>query len=154
MTKLSSPPDAGGEQCVQVDLGERSYDIVIGNGIVSSSGPRIAGLFPDSKAIIITDETVDSLHGDTLRASLTNAGIDHCTHAVPPGETSKSFAMLERVVDAILANGMERNDVLIAFGGGVVGDLAGFAAGIARRGMPFVQIPTSLLAQVDSSVGG
>ena len=139
---------------VEVELGARSYDILIGRGILAEAGERISRLHPGSRAIIITDENVDDAHGDQLRQSLKASGIDCVTHSVTPGEPSKSFATLESVVDVILASGMERQDVLIAFGGGVVGDLAGFAAGIARRGMPFVQIPTSLLAQVDSSVGG
>ncbi|MEL6744281.1 MAG: 3-dehydroquinate synthase [Pseudomonadota bacterium] len=139
---------------VTVDLGDRSYDIHIGDGLISTVGARIASLFPEARAVIVTDETVDDLHGDRLRRSLDAASIIHHTIAVPPGESSKSFSMLERVVDGVLATGLERRDVLIAFGGGVVGDLAGFAAGIVRRGMGFVQVPTSLLAQVDSSVGG
>lgn len=143
-----------GHQTINVDLGDRSYDIEIGDGLLSQAGARIAALFPDSRAVIITDENVDHHHGAVLRASLDEAGIEHHSVVVTPGEPSKSFATLETVVDAILATGLERNDVLIAFGGGVVGDLAGFAAGIVRRGMGFVQIPTSLLAQVDSSVGG
>ncbi|MEO1397640.1 MAG: 3-dehydroquinate synthase [Pseudomonadota bacterium] len=139
---------------VTVDLGDRGYDIHIGDGLLATVGERVASLFPGARAVVVTDETVDALHGDTLRAGMDRARITHHTVSVPPGETSKSFAMLEHVVDAVLATGLERRDVLIALGGGVVGDLAGFAAGIVRRGMPFVQVPTSLLAQVDSSVGG
>ena len=134
---------------------DRDYDIVIGDGLLDSAGARIATLFPGRNAVIITDETVNDLHGERLRAGLLEAGMeDILTIAVPPGETSKSFSMLETVVDRILSDTFERGDVVIGFGGGVVGDLAGFVAGIVRRGMGFVQLPTTLLAQVDSSVGG
>ncbi|MEL6784856.1 MAG: 3-dehydroquinate synthase [Pseudomonadota bacterium] len=139
---------------INVDLGERSYEIVIGDGVVGEAGSRIAKMLPGARAVIVTDTNVDALHGDALRTGLTNAGIEHQTVVVPAGEKSKSYDGLQQVVEGIIAAGMERRDCLIAFGGGVVGDLAGFAAGIVRRGMPFIQIPTSLLAQVDSSVGG
>ena len=139
---------------IGVDLGERSYDIEIGGGLIGETGARISALFPGSRAVIVTDNNVNALHGDVLRCSLDKSGIEHHTVSVPAGEKSKSFMQLEAVVDGVLETGLERGDVLIAFGGGVVGDLAGFAAGIVRRGMGFVQVPTSLLAQVDSSVGG
>ncbi|MEP1205757.1 MAG: 3-dehydroquinate synthase [Rhizobiaceae bacterium] len=141
-------------QSIRVDLAERSYDIVIGDDVLPSIGARIAEMYPEARAVIITDTNVDGLHGEALRHSLAKSGVDHASVVVEAGEKSKSFATLEQVVDEILAAGMERGDVLLAFGGGVVGDLAGFAAGIVRRGMNFVQLPTSLLAQVDSSVGG
>lgn len=143
-----------GLERIAVDLGERSYDIEIGSGVLSSIGEKMSLLFPNSRAVIVTDQTVDGLHGDTVRGSLDQADIAYETVSVPAGEPSKSFAMLETVVDGVLGAGMERRDVLLALGGGVVGDLAGFAAGIVRRGMGFIQLPTSLLAQVDSSVGG
>jgi 3-dehydroquinate synthase len=139
---------------IRVDLGERGYDIFIGDGLVAQAGKYISDLHPDARCIIVTDDNVNALHGETLRQSLSDAGLESHTISVVPGEPSKGFATLETVVDGVLAAGMERGDVLLAFGGGVVGDLAGFAAGIVRRGMGFVQIPTSLLAQVDSSVGG
>ncbi|MEN0039923.1 MAG: 3-dehydroquinate synthase [Pseudomonadota bacterium] len=139
---------------VTVELGERSYDIVIGDGVLSSVGERIAWNYPGARAVIVTDDTVDGLHGETVRNSCFQAGVDTKTITVAAGEKSKSYATLETVVEGVLVAGMERGDVLLALGGGVVGDLAGFAAGIARRGMPFLQLPTSLLAQVDSSVGG
>jgi 3-dehydroquinate synthase len=107
--------------------------------------------FPKARVAIVTDSNVNKAHGDALRHALNNA---HITIEIPAGETSKSFAMLEFVVDKLLEAKCERGDVLLAIGGGVVGDLAGFAASIMKRGMNFVQIPTSLLAQVDSSVGG
>lgn len=139
---------------IAVDLGERSYPIEIGPGLIEQAGETIKRLHPQSRVVIVTDKTVNGFHGETLRAGFDRAGVEHTTIEVAPGEKSKSFATLETVVDQIIAAGLERGDVLVAFGGGVVGDLAGFAAGIVRRGMGFVQIPTSLLAQVDSSVGG
>lgn len=151
---MNAAPFGDAIETVSVDLGERSYDILIGTGVLRDAGNHIANLFPGSRAIIVTDDNVAELHGLTLQASLESAGIDHACVTVSPGEKSKSFDTLEDVVEGVLAAGMERRDVLVAFGGGVIGDLAGFAAGIVRRGMPFVQIPTSLLAQVDSSVGG
>ena len=141
-------------ETIRIELGQRSYTIEIGDGLLARTGDRLTALYPGARAIIITDQLVDSLHGDTLRVSLDVHEISHSTIAVPVGEKSKSFSMLEHVVDGVLEAGMERGDVLLALGGGVVGDLAGFAAGIIRRGMKFVQLPTSLLAQVDSSVGG
>lgn len=141
-------------QTVDVDLGNRGYKIEIGDGILAETGHYIRNLFPDARAVVVSDENVWRLHGAGLENSLAHAGIEHSHVLVAPGEKSKCFAVLETVVEAILATGLERNDVLLAFGGGVVGDLAGFAAGIIRRGMNFVQLPTSLLAQVDSSVGG
>jgi 3-dehydroquinate synthase len=139
---------------VPVALGARSYDIVIGDGLLDEAGQRITGLRPGAAAAIVTDETIAALHLARLETSLAAAGIRSTRIIIPPGEASKSFATLERVVDAILAARIERGDLVIAMGGGVVGDLAGFAAAIARRGTDFVQIPTTLLAQVDSSVGG
>ena len=139
---------------VNVELGSRSYPIFIGSALLETAGERIAVLRPAARCAIVTDVNVDAAHGDALRKSLSQAGIEHSTIVIPAGEASKSFAMLETVVDAIIGAKLERRDLVIAFGGGVVGDLAGFAASIVRRGMDFVQIPTSLLAQVDSSVGG
>jgi len=139
---------------IRVDLDDRGYDIVIGDGVLAQIGARVGGLFPNARAVIVSDETVNGLHGDTLRESLDGSGIGHETVLVSAGEKSKSFDTLQAVVDGVIAGGFERGDVLLALGGGVVGDLAGFAAGIVRRGMNFVQLPTSLLAQVDSSVGG
>lgn len=139
---------------VSVDLGDRGYDILIGDGILPGIGQRLKPLFPDSRTVIVTDDNVEKFHGDAVRDSLTAAGLDHRTVIVPAGERSKSYDQLQFLVEQLLEAGTERGDVLLALGGGVVGDLAGFAAGIVRRGMPFVQLPTSLLAQVDSSVGG
>jgi 3-dehydroquinate synthase len=139
---------------VPVALAERSYDILIGAGLIANAGASIAARFPGRAVAIVTDETVGALHAPALEAGLTTAGIRHHRITVPAGEATKRFAMLEQVVDQILGHRLERGDIVLALGGGVVGDLAGFAAAIVRRGMGFVQMPTSLLAQVDSSVGG
>jgi 3-dehydroquinate synthase len=138
---------------VHVPLGERAYDILIGPGLLAEAGARIAPLGARAAAIV-SDETVAPLHADRLVASLAERGLRSDTILVPPGEGSKSYEGLARVCDAVLAARIERGDVVVALGGGVVGDLAGFAAAVVRRGLPFVQIPTTLLAQVDSSVGG
>jgi len=139
---------------VPVALGSRAYDIVIGRGVVASLGERIKVLRPGAKTVIVTDATVAKHHLVACEASLKSAGIESSAINVPPGEGSKSFATFEKVCEAIVAARIERGDLVIALGGGVVGDLAGFAAASARRGLDFVQVPTTLLAQVDSSVGG
>jgi 3-dehydroquinate synthase len=139
---------------VRVGLAERAYDIVIGAGLVKQAGGRIAAAFPGVRAAIVTDSNVAASHLATLEASLGAAGIDHTAIVMEPGEKTKNFEALQHVVDAVLAARLERGDIVIALGGGVVGDLTGFAAAIVRRGMKLVQMPTSLLAQVDSSVGG
>jgi len=139
---------------VKVGLGERAYDILIGHGLVEEAGTRIAALFGKIRAAIVTDRNVAAFHLEPLLASLRQSGIDAVPIILPAGERTKSFDALQEVVDAILAVRLERGDIVIALGGGVIGDLAGFASGIVRRGMRFVQMPTSLLAQVDSSVGG
>lgn len=139
---------------VPVDLGTRSYDILIGPHLIAQAGVLIAPLLSRPRVAIVTDETVAGLHLETLQASLEDEGIKHTTITVPSGEASKSFSNLEAVVGELLSAGIERQDSVIALGGGVIGDLAGFAAAILRRGVEFIQIPTTLLAQVDSSVGG
>ena len=139
---------------VNVALGNRAYDIVIGRGVAASLGLRIAALKPGARLAIVTDENVARAHLDSLEAQLSAAGMTVARIVVPPGEGSKSFASFERVCDALIAAKIERNDLIVAFGGGVVGDLAGYAAASVRRGLDFVQVPTTLLAQVDSSVGG
>jgi shikimate kinase / 3-dehydroquinate synthase len=148
------PPSSASHSIVHVGLGDRAYDIVIGSNLLEEAGSRIAALAPGAACAIVTDETVAGLHVLELEESLTASGIRHARITVKPGEQTKSMTELTRVVDAILAAKMERGDLVIAVGGGVVGDLAGFAASITRRGMRFVQVPTTLLAQVDSSVGG
>jgi 3-dehydroquinate synthase len=154
MTTVPPAAEAGGNATrVHVALGERAYDILIGRGLLSDAGALIAPLGA-RRAAIVSDETVASLYADRLIASLAERGIGSASILVPPGEASKSYESLARVCDAVLASRVERGDLVIALGGGVVGDLAGFAAAIVRRGMRFVQMPTTLLAQVDSSVGG
>ena len=139
---------------VHVALGARSYDVEIGPGLMAEAGAHIAPLLKRRRVCVLTDETVASLHLEALREGLAAGGITMQALALPPGEATKSWPHLERAVDWLLAEKVERNDIVVAFGGGVIGDLAGFAAAILRRGVRFVQIPTSLLAQVDSSVGG
>ncbi|MET3583136.1 3-dehydroquinate synthase [Mesorhizobium robiniae] len=139
---------------VEVGLGDRAYDILIGSGLLSRAGTEISRRLPGTRAAVVTDVNVAAAHLDTLKAGLEKGGIQPAVITLPAGEKTKSFEHLEEVVDGVLAARLERGDVVIALGGGVIGDLAGFAAGIVRRGMNFVQIPTSLLAQVDSSVGG
>ncbi len=141
-------------ESVRVALGERSYDVVIGAGLITEAGTRIATLMPGRNVAIVTDETVAKRHLPALREALKKKGIEAAEIIVPAGETSKSFERLQAVVESILDARLERGDAVVALGGGVVGDLAGFAAAITRRGMHLVQMPTSLLAQVDSSVGG
>ncbi|MDN4986497.1 3-dehydroquinate synthase [Bradyrhizobium arachidis] len=139
---------------VDVALGDRAYDIVIGRGVLSSLGERVAALRPGVRTAIVTDRTVARYWLEPTEASLAAAGVPTSRVVVEEGEISKTYAGLEKVSEALIAAKIERNDLVIALGGGVVGDLAGFAAAILRRGVDFVQVPTSLLAQVDSSVGG
>src|ERR1700761_846223 len=139
---------------VDVALGDRAYDIVIGRDMLSSLGTRVAALRPGARTAIVTDRTVARHWLAKTEASLAEAGIATSHVIVEEGEGSKSYAVLERVSEALIAAKIERADLVVALGGGVVGDLAGFAAAILRRGVDFVQVPTSLLAQVDSSVGG
>ena len=139
---------------VPVALGSRAYNIAIGRGLLAELGQRIAALKPGASAAIVTDDTVAARHLKSAEAALAAAGIRAVPIVVPPGEASKSWDKLEEVCDRLLDARIERNDVVIALGGGVVGDLSGFAAAILRRGLDVVQVPTTLLAQVDSSVGG
>jgi 3-dehydroquinate synthase len=139
---------------VDVALGERAYDIVIGRDVLQSLGARVAALRPGARAAIVTDRNVAKHWLEKTEASLAEAGIATSRIVVEEGEGSKTYGGLEQVSEALIAARIERNDLVVALGGGVVGDLAGFAAAILRRGVDFVQVPTSLLAQVDSSVGG
>jgi 3-dehydroquinate synthase len=140
---------------LSVDLGARSYEIVIGAGLLRRAGEELRAVLRQPRTIVVTDEHLAaSGHLATLEASLAAAGIDSRTIVMPAGEGSKSLAALGDLLQRILTQGVERGSTLIAFGGGVVGDLAGFAAAILLRGIDYVQIPTSLLAQVDSAVGG
>jgi 3-dehydroquinate synthase len=139
---------------IPVGLGARSYEVRVGPGLIDWAGEAIAPFLKRRRTAIVSDETVWSLHGARLTAALARAGIAALPVVVAPGEQTKSFAGLADVTDRLLALELDRGDVVTAFGGGVVGDLAGFAAAIYKRGIDFVQIPTTLLAQVDSSVGG
>lgn len=139
---------------VEVALENRAYDIVIGRGVLASLGERVARLRPGVRTAIVTDRTVAKHWLEPAEASLAASGVPTSHIVVEEGEMSKTYAGLEKVSEALIAAKIERNDLVIALGGGVVGDLAGFAAAILRRGVDFVQVPTSLLAQVDSSVGG
>jgi 3-dehydroquinate synthase len=137
---------------IPVVLGDRSYEVLVGSGLLARSGALITDVFGRARVAVVTDENVASHHLATVIESLG----DRCRGSIvlPPGEQTKSFARLGELCDRLLALGVERGDVIVALGGGVIGDLTGFAAAILRRGVRFVQIPTSLLAQVDSSVGG
>ncbi|MDB5613355.1 MAG: 3-dehydroquinate synthase [Devosia sp.] len=139
---------------VHVALGDRAYDILIGPHLLDDAGAILAECFHGRRYGIITDENVAKAQLPRLIASLDAAGLNHTEIVLPAGESTKSWAFVGQAVEGILAARLERGDLIIALGGGVIGDLAGFAASIARRGMDFIQMPTSLLAQVDSSVGG
>ncbi|MBA4804700.1 MAG: 3-dehydroquinate synthase [Brevundimonas sp.] len=140
--------------CIPVSgSGFRPYEVVVGRGVLASLGSRLAPL-ARGRTAVVTDETVAALYGPAVLAGLEAAGVRARLLTVPPGEGSKSFAELERVLDRLAAFGLDRTDVIVALGGGVVGDLAGLAAALYMRGVDFVQVPTTLLAQVDSSVGG
>ena len=141
-------------ETVRVDLGPRSYDVRVGQGLIAAAGEEIAPLLARPRVAVLTDETVAEAHLPALEAALDAQGIAVSALALPPGEATKGWAHLSRATEWLLEEKIERRDVVIALGGGVIGDLAGFAAAILRRGVRFVQIPTTLLAQVDSSVGG
>lgn len=139
---------------VRVALGARSYDILIGSDLMDSLGQEIAARFGTVRAGIVSDSTVAPIYRARIEASLEQAGIESVGFEVASGEASKSLPVFEKLVEEVVGSRLERGDVLIALGGGVVGDLTGFVAASVRRGIGFVQVPTSLLAQVDSSVGG
>jgi len=139
---------------VAVALGARSYEILVGPGLLDDAGTRMLPVLAQRRVVIVSDTTVAGLHLDRLAASLDRAGISHDRIVLPPGEGSKDFAHLQRLADALLDRRVERRTTLVALGGGVIGDLTGVAAALVLRGIDFVQIPTTLLAQVDSSVGG
>ena len=145
---------AASVRTVRVELGPRSYDIAIGAGLLSRAGAMIATAFPGARVAIVTDANVARLHLPTVEKALAEAGQQLGSVVLPPGEATKSFAELAPLCERLLALGAERGDVVLALGGGVIGDLAGFAASILRRGVRVVQMPTTLLAQVDSAVGG
>jgi 3-dehydroquinate synthase len=151
---MTAPLKRSDPVTVDVALGDRAYDIVIGRDVLPSLGARIAALRAGARAAVVTDRNVAKHWLQTTLASLSQAGIGTSHIIVEEGEGSKTYAGLERVSEGLVSAKIERNDLVIALGGGVVGDLAGFAAAILRRGVDVVQVPTSLLAQVDSSVGG
>ncbi len=141
-------------EIVSVALGARTYDVCIGADLIARAGALIAPCAATGRVFIVTDKNVAKLHGPALAKSLEAAGLTQTAIVLPAGERTKSFRVLERLCRQLLQAGLRRRDLVIAFGGGVVGDLAGLAAGLVKRGVDFVQIPTTLLAQVDSSIGG
>lgn len=141
-------------EIVHVPLGDRAYDVLIGEGLISEAGRHVLPLLHRRRVAIVTDENVARLHLDALKTGLGQEGIEASALVLPAGEGTKNWENLSRSVEWLLDQKVERRDVVLALGGGVIGDLAGFAAAILRRGVRFVQVPTSLLAQVDSSVGG
>lgn len=157
MSAIPGFPVSPGVETVRVDLGERSYDILVGTGVLARAGEAIAATVGRRrKVVVITDQNVARFHMRPLMRSLDAEGVPLLGEPVvlPPGERTKDFGHLEALLETLLGRGLERGTILVALGGGVVGDLVGFAAAIALRGIDFIQIPTSLLAQVDSSVGG
>lgn len=141
-------------EVIPVELAGRGYEVRIGAGLLDAAGAHLAPVLRRPRLTIVADAVVAELHGARLSAGLAAGGVESRLITVPPGEGSKSFAELERVCGRLLDLGLDRGDAVAAFGGGVVGDLAGFAAAIYKRGIDLIQIPTTLLAQVDSSVGG
>ncbi len=146
--------DAAAAERVRVELGARSYDIWVGTDLLARAGALIAPLARGPRAVVVTDETVAPLHLPTVGPALTAAGLDWRAEVLPPGESTKTMRGLEDLLERLLAARPDRSLLILALGGGVIGDLAGFAASILLRGVDFVQLPTTLLAQVDSSVGG
>ena len=155
---MTAPPrmaaGSTGEERLVVGLGARAYDIVIGEGLIADAGRHVRSLLRLPKVAIVTDANVAARHLDPFRAALDRTGIASETVTLPPGEATKDFAHLEDLAERILALGIERASTLVALGGGVIGDLTGFAAAVLLRGVDFIQVPTTLLAQVDSAVGG
>ena len=141
-------------EIVSLPLGPRAYNIHIGEGLLEEAGPLLAPLLPRLRTVVVTDENVFAAQGARLAAGLEKAAIEADFIKLAPGEATKSFSELEKLTGQLLDLGIERNDLIIAFGGGVIGDLAGFASAILRRGCRIAQLPTSLLAQADSAVGG
>ncbi len=151
---MSTTEQSRQRETVRVELGERSYDVLIGEGLIGETLAHAQATFGDAKYAIVTDDNVAVAHLDTVEAPLKDADLWRTSVVLPAGEKTKSFEQLQYLSDSLLASGTERRDIVIVLGGGVIGDLGGFAAAILRRGVRFLQIPTSLLAQVDSSVGG
>jgi 3-dehydroquinate synthase len=139
---------------IRVELGARSYDILVGAGLIDAAAQHLARVVTEKRVFVVTDENLARTHWPRLERSLAAAGIGRPLIVLPPGEHTKSFTQLERLLDALLEHRPERRSILVALGGGVIGDLVGLAASLLLRGIDFVQIPTTLLAQVDSAVGG
>jgi 3-dehydroquinate synthase len=154
MTGVAARPATHEVGRVHVALGRRSYDILVGGGLIARAGSLIAPQLQERRALIVTDATVARLYLEELAHSLEAAGIRQEAVILPPGEATKDFRHLEELCGRMLEARIERGSMILALGGGVIGDLAGFAASILLRGIEFIQIPTTLLAQVDSSVGG
>ncbi len=155
MNRQITPASVGDAPArLRVELGERSYDIVVGDGLIADAARYLNPVLPGHRVAVVTDETVAALYLQPLCGALDGGGIEHCEVILPPGETTKDFGHLERLIDDLLDARIARGDAIVALGGGVIGDLAGFAAAILKRGVDVVQVPTTLLAQVDSSVGG
>ena len=142
------------ERRVQVGLGPRAYEVAIGPGLLDRAGEMLAPHLPRGRTVVVTDRCVAEHHGERLAAALEAGGVSTDMVVLEPGEGTKSFAGLQELLERLLALRLDRGDRITAFGGGVIGDLAGFAAAIYKRGIGFIQVPTTLLAQVDSSVGG
>jgi 3-dehydroquinate synthase len=151
---MSVAAEVADVRTVNVPLGDRAYDVLIGPGLLARAGALIGARLGSARCAIVTDENVARFHLGTLETALKQDARHVGSIILPPGEKTKSFRELEPLCERLLVMGLERGDLVVALGGGVIGDLAGFAAAILRRGVRFVQIPTSLLAQVDSSVGG
>jgi 3-dehydroquinate synthetase len=151
---MTVPLRSGDPIVIEVALAGRAYDIVIGRGLLAGLGQRVAALRPGARVAIVTDEIVAKQHLAQAEATFAQAGIETSRIVIAAGEPSKSYAVFERVCEDIIAARIERGDLVVALGGGVIGDLAGFAASAVRRGVDYVQVPTTLLSQVDSSVGG
>lgn len=139
---------------LNINLIDKSYNIYIENGLINSIGDKIKNIYNGKNIVIITDENVDYFYGEKVKNNLKHSNFKVEKIVIKPGEKSKSFEVLLQVYDKMLDLGIKRGDLIIALGGGVVGDLGGFAAATFLRGVPFIQIPTSLLAQIDSSIGG
>lgn len=141
-------------ETVTVELEDRSYDILVGHGALDQLGARLSAMIKQPRVFVLTDETVERMHRHRLDEALRSTGVTTYWKSLTPGEKTKSFSNLEEILDWLLEASADRSDVLIALGGGVIGDITGLAASLMKRGMKFVQVPTTLLAQVDSSVGG